>query len=78
MPFSFRHAIFSWSFKKQQCVAQSLIKAEYISASLAISQGHWLRRVLENVEENMKKNRVIKKPSYSMTTIRNCKDKNSC
>ncbi|KAG6471484.1 hypothetical protein ZIOFF_068926 [Zingiber officinale] len=44
--FSFGSATFSWLSKKQQSVAQSSAEAEYISASVAISQAIWLRRIL--------------------------------
>ncbi|XP_042418546.1 secreted RxLR effector protein 161-like [Zingiber officinale] len=47
--FSFGSAKFSWLSKKQQSVAQSSAKAEYISALVATSQAIWLRRILANL-----------------------------
>jgi hypothetical protein len=47
--FSLDSNVFSWEFKKQQTVAQSSTKAEYISISLATSQAIWLRRIVEYV-----------------------------
>jgi len=36
--FSFGSAIFSWSFKKQEVIAQSTVEAEYIVATAAVNQ----------------------------------------
>ena len=37
--------------KKQQTVALSIAKVEYILPSLATSQAIWLRRILEDIPE---------------------------
>ena len=42
---------FSWCSKKQQTVAQSFAKAEYISAGLATQQAIWLKRIFEDFGE---------------------------
>ncbi|XP_068336574.1 secreted RxLR effector protein 161-like [Pyrus communis] len=49
--FSFGSRVFSWAFAKQNCVALSTQKAEYISASKATAQAIWLRFVLEDFKE---------------------------
>lgn len=50
--FSLGSGVFSWALKKQQSVAQSSAKAEYVSAGLATSQAIWLKKILEDVCEN--------------------------
>jgi hypothetical protein len=49
--FSLGLGVFSWSSKKQQSVAQSSAKAEYVSVALATSHAIWLRRILEDIGE---------------------------
>ncbi|CAL9004505.1 unnamed protein product [Prunus brigantina] len=49
--FTFGSGVFSWASVKQQCVALSTAKAEYISASEATAQATWLRFVLEDFGE---------------------------
>ncbi|CAA0806487.1 cysteine-rich RLK (RECEPTOR-like protein kinase) 8 [Striga hermonthica] len=44
--FSLGSGIFSWSSKKQDCVAQSSAEAEYVATALTTSQAIWLRRIL--------------------------------
>ncbi|RVX06896.1 Retrovirus-related Pol polyprotein from transposon RE1 [Vitis vinifera] len=43
--FSFGSGIFSWSSKKQEVVAQSIVEAEYVAAIAAIKQVLWLRKL---------------------------------
>jgi hypothetical protein len=43
--------LISWSSKKQNCVALSSTKAEYISAALAGQEIVWLRQLLEDMHE---------------------------
>ncbi|KAG6503040.1 hypothetical protein ZIOFF_035329 [Zingiber officinale] len=57
--FSFGSAIFSWLSKKQQSVAQSSAKAEYISASVATSLAIWLRRILADLGHHQIKGTVL-------------------
>ncbi|KAB2605950.1 hypothetical protein D8674_005667 [Pyrus ussuriensis x Pyrus communis] len=49
--FSFGSGVFSWASVKQNCVALSTAKAEYISASEATTQAIWQRFVLEDFGE---------------------------
>ncbi|XP_070675824.1 secreted RxLR effector protein 161-like [Malus domestica] len=49
--FSFGSGVFSWASVKQNCVALSIVEAEYISASEATTQAIWLRFVLEDFGE---------------------------
>lgn len=39
--------VFSWSSKKQQAIALSSAKAEYMAAGRAATQAVWLRKFLE-------------------------------
>ncbi|XP_042006029.1 secreted RxLR effector protein 161-like [Salvia splendens] len=50
--FSLGSDIFSWSSKKQDCVAQSSAEAEYVAAALTTSQAIWLRRILGYMGEH--------------------------
>ncbi|CAA0807146.1 cysteine-rich RLK (RECEPTOR-like protein kinase) 8 [Striga hermonthica] len=52
--FSLGSRIFSWSSKKQDCVAQSSAEAEYVAAALMTSQAIWLRRILGYMGEHQK------------------------
>ena len=49
--FSLGSGAISWCSKKQQIVAQSSAKAEYISAGLATQQAIWLKTILEDFGE---------------------------
>ncbi|CAL2227384.1 unnamed protein product [Prunus armeniaca] len=49
--FSFGSGTFAWASVKQQSVALSTAKAEYVSAAEATSQAIWLRFVLEDFGE---------------------------
>ncbi|EOY09250.1 Uncharacterized protein TCM_024658 [Theobroma cacao] len=44
--FSFGSAMFSWNSKKQDIIAQSSAKAEYVAAASATNQALWLKKVL--------------------------------
>ncbi|KAG6383152.1 hypothetical protein SASPL_157102 [Salvia splendens] len=50
--FSLGSGIFSWSSKKQDCVAQSSAEAEYVATALTTSQAIWLRRILRYMGEH--------------------------
>ncbi|KAA3472867.1 pleiotropic drug resistance protein 3-like [Gossypium australe] len=41
--------VFSWSFMKQQTVAQSIVEAEYIATATAVNQAIWLRKLLSDL-----------------------------
>ncbi|XP_024164182.1 secreted RxLR effector protein 161-like [Rosa chinensis] len=43
--------VFYWASKKQKSVALSTAEAEYVFASIAISQAIWLKRVIEDFGE---------------------------
>ncbi|GKV37173.1 hypothetical protein SLEP1_g45232 [Rubroshorea leprosula] len=47
--FSFGSGSFSWNSKKQDIVAQSTAKAEYLAAGAAANHAIWLRMVLEKL-----------------------------
>jgi len=47
--FSFGSGMFSWCSKKQEIVAQSTAKAEFIAATTAINQALWLRKMLTDL-----------------------------
>lgn len=49
--FYFGSGVFSWASVKQNCVALSIVEAEYISASEATAQAIWLIFVLEDFGE---------------------------
>jgi hypothetical protein len=47
--FSLGSGMCSWSTKKQNIVAISSAEAEYVAAAQAVSQGVWLRRIIEDL-----------------------------
>ncbi|KAM1775099.1 hypothetical protein ACFX12_044389 [Malus domestica] len=49
--FTFESGVFSWASVKQQSVALSTAKAEYVSASEATAQAIWLRFILKDFGE---------------------------
>ena len=51
--FSLGISVISWNSRKQEVVAQSTAKAEYIAATTTVTQAIWLRKVLKdlNLEE---------------------------
>ena len=51
--------VISWSCKKQDTVAQSTIEAEYISASSAINQAIWMRKVSADLNQTHNKATII-------------------
>ena len=44
--FSFGSGIFSWSSKKQDILAQSIIEAKFITVTTIVSQALWLIKIL--------------------------------
>jgi len=44
--FTIGSGVFSWSSKKQEIVAQSTAKAEFIAATAAVNQALWLKKLL--------------------------------
>ncbi|KAI6695879.1 hypothetical protein NL676_023589 [Syzygium grande] len=47
--FTFRSACFSWHSKKQEIVAQSTAKAEFIAATAAVNQALWLKKMMDDL-----------------------------
>jgi hypothetical protein len=47
--FNLGSAIFSWSSKKQDTVAQSTAEAEFIAATAAVNQALWLQKLLRDL-----------------------------
>jgi len=47
--FNLGSAIFSWSSKKQDIVAQSTVEAEFIAATAAVNQALWLQKLLRDL-----------------------------
>jgi len=48
--FNLGSAIFSWSSKKQDIVAQSTAEAEFIAATAAMNQALWLQKLLRDLQ----------------------------
>lgn len=46
-------ALVSWSSRKQSCVALSSTEAEFVALSEACQEACWLRRLLEDMEQNI-------------------------
>ncbi|XP_040869850.1 secreted RxLR effector protein 161-like [Glycine max] len=44
--FNLGSGVFSWCTKKQEIVAQSTTKAEFIAATTAVNQALWLKKIL--------------------------------
>ncbi|TYK19521.1 Retrovirus-related Pol polyprotein from transposon TNT 1-94 [Cucumis melo var. makuwa] len=48
--FTLSSGVFSWSSKKQEIVAQSIAKAEFIAATAIANQALWLRKILLDLD----------------------------
>ncbi|XP_074328390.1 secreted RxLR effector protein 161-like [Apium graveolens] len=59
----------TWMLKKQQVVALSMTKAEYISLSLASCQVLWIRWVLEDLKHDAKESPIIYCHSKLVVTL---------
>jgi hypothetical protein len=57
--FSFGSAIFSWSSKKQEVIAQSTIEAEYVAATVAVNQAIWIRKLMADLQMEQKESTQI-------------------
>ncbi|XP_016676551.1 uncharacterized mitochondrial protein AtMg00810-like [Gossypium hirsutum] len=53
--FTLGSAIFSWSSKKQNVVAQSTTEVEYVAAIGAVNQAIWLRKILVDLNKHQKR-----------------------
>ena len=60
---------FSWSFKKQEVVAQSSAEAEYISAVGATNQAIWLTKILSDLGQVQNQTATIWVDSKSPITM---------
>ena len=57
--FSFGFAIFSWCSKKQEVIAQSTAKAEYVVVVAAVNQYLWIRKLMANLFMEQKESTQI-------------------
>ena len=57
--FSFGSAIFLWSSKKQEVIAQSTAEAEYVVASAAVNQAIWIRKLMVDLQMEQKESTQI-------------------
>ncbi|GKV17137.1 hypothetical protein SLEP1_g27679 [Rubroshorea leprosula] len=67
--FSFGSRSFSWNSKKQDVVAQSTAKAEYLAAGAATNHAIWLRMVLEELGFDQIEPCVLKVDNMSAIAI---------
>ncbi|KAH9678563.1 hypothetical protein KPL71_025767 [Citrus sinensis] len=47
--FSFGSGIFSWCSKKQEVIAQSTAKAEYVAVAAAVNQALWIKKLMTDL-----------------------------
>lgn len=40
---------YSWSSKKQSCIALSTIEAEFIACSITVQEVVWIKRIMEHL-----------------------------
>ena len=57
--FNFGFAIFSWCSKKQEVIAQSIAKAEYVVVVAAVNQYLWIRKLMANLFMEQKESTQI-------------------
>jgi hypothetical protein len=57
--FSFGSAIFSWSSRKQEVIAQSTAEAEYVAATAAVNQAIWIRKLMADLQMEQKESTQI-------------------
>ena len=67
--YSIGFGIFSWNSRKQDVVAQSTAKAEYIVAAATRNQAIWLRKVLCDLHQFPKGSTVIKVDNKSTISM---------
>ena len=51
--------VFSWSSKKQEIVAQSIAEAEFITATSAVNQALWLRKIMADLHMEQKESTKV-------------------
>jgi hypothetical protein len=57
--FNFGSAIFSWSSKKQEVIAQSPAEAEYVAAIAVVNQTIWIRKLVVDLQMEQKESTQI-------------------
>lgn len=57
--FSFGSAIFSWSSKKQEVIAQSTAKEKYVVAIATMNQAIWIRKLMVDLQIEQKESTQI-------------------
>jgi len=57
--FSFGSAIFLWSSKRQEVIAQSTAEAEYVAATAAVNQAIWIRKLMVDLQMEQKESTQI-------------------
>ena len=62
---------FSWNSKKQDVVAQSTAKAEYIAAAAAVNQALWIRKILEDLKFDQEDGTIINVDNQAAISISN-------
>ncbi|KAG8496328.1 hypothetical protein CXB51_009093 [Gossypium anomalum] len=67
--FTLGSRVFCWSSKKQQTIAQSTAKAEYIAAAAAVNQAIWLRKLLCDLNEEQIQATEIRVDNQSTVAI---------
>ena len=67
--FSLGSGVFSWNSKKQDVVAQSSAEAEYVAAAGAANQAIWLRKIMADLEMDVKEATVIKVDNKSAISM---------
>ena len=69
--FSFGSAIFSWCSKKQEVIAQSTAKAEYVVVAAAVNQYLWIRKLMANLFMEQKESTQILVDNQAAISIAN-------
>ena len=67
--FSLGSGVFSWNLKKQDVVAQSSAEAEYVATASAANQAIWLRKIMADLEMDVKEATVIKVDNKSAISM---------
>jgi hypothetical protein len=57
--FSLSSNVFAWCLKKQQLVAQSSAEVETFTASLAVKQAIWLKKIIKNVRGKKEETTIL-------------------
>jgi len=57
--FTLGSGVFSWCSKKQETVAQSTVEADFVAAIAAVNQASWLRKILIDLNLELKESTEI-------------------